>query len=158
MLIMYSRILIGQSTVFQTAFTTLFGFHCAFLFLRTGSLLPPILSHMFCNFMGLPGFGADLAAFPLKRNCTYSSSTLTAPYLTHISSHRLRVFARRSWLCILLAAMDTHLRQLVLARLMNSSPVESTPSKLYTIKFLAIDNCGVWVTSGSASPLLDGRP
>ncbi|KIP05933.1 hypothetical protein PHLGIDRAFT_59425, partial [Phlebiopsis gigantea 11061_1 CR5-6] len=48
------------SAVFQTAYTTLFGFHCAFLFLRTGSIVPPIASHVFCNIMGLPGFASDL--------------------------------------------------------------------------------------------------
>ncbi|CAL1698867.1 unnamed protein product [Somion occarium] len=55
------------TTLFQLAYTTLFGFHCAFLFLRTGSLIPPILSHIFCNIMGLPGFGQDLTHFPHRR-------------------------------------------------------------------------------------------
>ncbi|KAH8082801.1 hypothetical protein BXZ70DRAFT_958687 [Cristinia sonorae] len=40
--------------VFQTIYTTLFGFHCAWLFVRTGSLLAPLTSHVFCNIMGLP--------------------------------------------------------------------------------------------------------
>ena len=45
---------IQPSTVFQLAYTSVFGFHAAFLFLRTGSVLPPILSHIFCNIMGFP--------------------------------------------------------------------------------------------------------
>ena len=57
---------------FQTLYTTLFGFHCAFLFLRTGSLIPPIASHMFCNIMGLPGFASDLDVHPAKRTCRLS--------------------------------------------------------------------------------------
>ncbi|KAF8911810.1 CAAX protease self-immunity-domain-containing protein [Mucidula mucida] len=37
--------------VFQLVYTTLFGFHCCYLFLRTGSILPAVTSHMFCNVM-----------------------------------------------------------------------------------------------------------
>lgn len=55
------------SVVFQTAYTTLFGFHCAFLFLRTGSLLPPIASHVFCNIMGLPDVGDAITRFPHRK-------------------------------------------------------------------------------------------
>ncbi|EWM27369.1 caax prenyl protease 2 [Nannochloropsis gaditana] len=38
----------------QIAYTSIFGWHAAFLFLRTGSLLPCVLTHSFCNLMGLP--------------------------------------------------------------------------------------------------------
>ena len=55
------------STVIQLAYTTLFGYHCAFLFLRTGSLYPPLFSHMFCNFMGLPQIVYELRAFPHRK-------------------------------------------------------------------------------------------
>ncbi|ETW83755.1 hypothetical protein HETIRDRAFT_240649, partial [Heterobasidion irregulare TC 32-1] len=41
-------------TLFQFTYTTLFGFHCAFLFLRTNSVFPPIAAHVFCNLMGVP--------------------------------------------------------------------------------------------------------
>lgn len=54
-------------TLIQLAYTTLFGFHCAFLFLRTGSIYPPLFSHMFCNFMGLPQIGYELQLFPHRR-------------------------------------------------------------------------------------------
>ena len=54
-------------TVFQLAYTSLFGFHCAFLFLRTGSLLPPIFSHIFCNVMGFPQYGLHMRMFPRRR-------------------------------------------------------------------------------------------
>ena len=37
--------------------------------MRTGSLLPPIASHVFCNIMGLPGFASDLQQYPQKRIC-----------------------------------------------------------------------------------------
>ena len=53
--------------VFQLAYTSLFGFHCAYLFLRTGSLLPPTVAHIFCNIMGLPQLGSHLELYPRRR-------------------------------------------------------------------------------------------
>lgn len=41
-------------SVFQFAYTTLFGAYATFLFVRTGSLLAVCLVHAFCNYMGLP--------------------------------------------------------------------------------------------------------
>ena len=58
---------LGIRTVIQLAYTTLFGYHCAFLFLRTGSVYPPLSSHMFCNFMGLPQIVTELKLFPRKQ-------------------------------------------------------------------------------------------
>ncbi|KAF2755513.1 hypothetical protein EJ05DRAFT_104430 [Pseudovirgaria hyperparasitica] len=43
-------------SLFQFAYTSLFGFYAAFVFLRTRSLLGLILAHSFCNWMGLPRF------------------------------------------------------------------------------------------------------
>ncbi|KAI0760690.1 hypothetical protein C8Q74DRAFT_1387744 [Fomes fomentarius] len=54
-------------TLFQLSYTSLFGFHCAYLFLRTGSLLPPTVSHIFCNVMGLPQYGLHIRSFPKRR-------------------------------------------------------------------------------------------
>ena len=39
--------------VFQLSYTTLFGWYASYLFLRTGSVIPPLLSHVFCNIMGI---------------------------------------------------------------------------------------------------------
>lgn len=47
-------------TLFQFAYTSLFGFFASFLFLRTGSLPAAILAHSFCNLMGLPRFWGRL--------------------------------------------------------------------------------------------------
>ncbi|KAI0353885.1 Abi-domain-containing protein [Trametes cingulata] len=55
------------STLFQLAYTSLFGFHCAYLFLRTGSLLPPTSAHVFCNIMGFPQYGLHVRMFPKRR-------------------------------------------------------------------------------------------
>ncbi|KAG5642986.1 hypothetical protein DXG03_001802 [Asterophora parasitica] len=54
-------------SLFQLSYTTLFGFHCSYLFLRTGSIYPPITAHIFCNIMGLPGFIGDVKDFPSRR-------------------------------------------------------------------------------------------
>ncbi|OBZ65563.1 putative CAAX prenyl protease 2 [Grifola frondosa] len=51
-------------TLFQLTYTSLFGFHCAFLFLRSGSILPSLTSHVFCNIMGLPRFREDVLRYP----------------------------------------------------------------------------------------------
>ena len=55
------------STVFQLTYTSLFGFHCAYLFLRTGSIVPPTLSHIFCNVMGFPQYALHVRMFPSRR-------------------------------------------------------------------------------------------
>ncbi|KWU41772.1 Abi-domain-containing protein, partial [Rhodotorula sp. JG-1b] len=57
-----------QST-FQFAYTTIFGWYAAFLFLRTGSIVPPFLAHVFCNIMGIPPLGWALQVWPEKKKC-----------------------------------------------------------------------------------------
>ena len=44
-------------TLFQVAFTAVFGMLSSAIFLRTGSVVPPILVHMFCNILGFPPLG-----------------------------------------------------------------------------------------------------
>ncbi|EGB12715.1 hypothetical protein AURANDRAFT_19189 [Aureococcus anophagefferens] len=44
---------LGQ-TLFQFAYTTLFGVYTAFVFARTGNLAAAFACHGFCNYMGLP--------------------------------------------------------------------------------------------------------
>jgi prenyl protein peptidase len=55
-------------SLFQFAYTSLFGFFATFVYLRTGNVYTCILAHTFCNWMGLPRFygrvGAD-AAVPI---------------------------------------------------------------------------------------------
>ena len=41
-------------SVFQFAYTSLFGFFASFVFLRTGSIYAAIAAHSFCNWMGVP--------------------------------------------------------------------------------------------------------
>jgi prenyl protein peptidase len=43
-------------SLFQLAFTTVFGAYATFIYLRSGSLLAAFLVHAFCNSMGLPRF------------------------------------------------------------------------------------------------------
>jgi len=44
-------------SLFQFTYTTLFGWFATFVFLRTGSVWAAIITHSFCNFMGVPDFG-----------------------------------------------------------------------------------------------------
>uniref|UniRef100_A0ACD5U323 Uncharacterized protein n=1 Tax=Avena sativa TaxID=4498 RepID=A0ACD5U323_AVESA len=42
----------------QLGYTVIFGWYAAFLFIRTGNLVSPIVAHIFCNMMGLPAFSS----------------------------------------------------------------------------------------------------
>lgn len=60
---MLERIRKGQNvkqavlmSIFQMHYTTIFGMYSAFLFVRTGHLIAPVIVHGFCNFMGFPDF------------------------------------------------------------------------------------------------------
>ncbi|KAL4871995.1 hypothetical protein BDV12DRAFT_162829 [Aspergillus spectabilis] len=54
-------------SVFQFAYTTIFGWYATFVYLRTGSLLAVILIHAFCNWCGLPRlWGRVEAATPVR--------------------------------------------------------------------------------------------
>ncbi|XP_072345474.1 CAAX prenyl protease 2 isoform X2 [Scyliorhinus torazame] len=46
--------------VFQFSYTAVFGAYTAFIFIRTGHLIGPVLCHSFCNYMGFPAIGAAL--------------------------------------------------------------------------------------------------
>ncbi|KAN0087830.1 CAAX protease self-immunity domain containing protein [Tylopilus felleus] len=54
-------------TVFQFIYTSIFGFYCSYLFLRTGSIFPPITAHIFCNVMGVPQPGYDISERPDRK-------------------------------------------------------------------------------------------
>ncbi|GAA5971045.1 hypothetical protein JCM3765_006382 [Sporobolomyces pararoseus] len=54
-------------STFQFAYTTLFGWYATFLFLRTASIIPPVLAHSFCNAMGLPPLGWALQVHPERK-------------------------------------------------------------------------------------------
>jgi len=45
-------------TIIQLCYTSLFGLYSAFLFVRTGHLVSPVISHIYCNIMGLPDIDA----------------------------------------------------------------------------------------------------
>jgi prenyl protein peptidase len=61
-------------SVFQLAYTTLFGIHTSFLFLRTGSVWPTITAHIFCNIMGIPELGHELQKFKERKSGERPSS------------------------------------------------------------------------------------
>ncbi|CAG7724973.1 unnamed protein product [Allacma fusca] len=45
-------------SAFQFIYTSIFGAYSAYLFLRTGHLIAPVLVHSFCNHMGFPDFAS----------------------------------------------------------------------------------------------------
>ncbi|KAK2462514.1 hypothetical protein APHAL10511_005484 [Amanita phalloides] len=55
------------NSLVQLTYTTLFGAYCAYLFLRTGSIFPPISAHAFCNVMGLPELRREMGMFPSRK-------------------------------------------------------------------------------------------
>jgi prenyl protein peptidase len=55
------------STTIQFAYTSIFGFYCCYLFLRSGSLIPPIAAHMFCNIMGVPQPNYEISLMPSRK-------------------------------------------------------------------------------------------
>ncbi|XP_001919229.3 CAAX prenyl protease 2 isoform X1 [Danio rerio] len=48
------------SAVFQFSYTAVFGAYTAFIFIRTGHLVGPVLCHSFCNYMGFPALNTAL--------------------------------------------------------------------------------------------------
>ncbi|KAJ0173556.1 hypothetical protein K1T71_010705 [Dendrolimus kikuchii] len=52
---------------FQFMYTSLFGVYSAYLFVRTGHFVAPLVVHMFCNHMGFPNFGEVFEYPPLQR-------------------------------------------------------------------------------------------
>ncbi|XP_032735476.1 CAAX prenyl protease 2 isoform X3 [Lontra canadensis] len=50
----------SPSPAFQFSYTAVFGAYTAFLFIRTGHLIGPVLCHSFCNYMGFPAVCAAL--------------------------------------------------------------------------------------------------
>jgi prenyl protein peptidase len=44
---------------FKLFYTSIFGAYSSFLFLRTGHIMAPLLSHSFCNYMGFPYVDKD---------------------------------------------------------------------------------------------------
>ncbi|KAH9045435.1 hypothetical protein EDB85DRAFT_1906606 [Lactarius pseudohatsudake] len=75
-------------TIFQFTYTTLFGFHSAFLLLRTGSLLPSISAHIFCNFMGFPQLQEELQRYSHRRRQIM---------FTYFAGIALYIYGMRAW-------------------------------------------------------------
>jgi len=90
------------TVLFQIFYTSVFGAYSTFLFLRTGNLFAPILSHVFCNYMGFPHldlkhpkfkvvmvfFVLGLTSFfalliPLTDPAWHNSIYFTDPTMTH---------------------------------------------------------------------------
>ncbi|CAO1625025.1 unnamed protein product [Parajaminaea phylloscopi] len=64
-----------QATV-QLAYTTVFGWYANWLWLRTGNVLAPLVSHVFCNIMGLPNPWAAAREHPQRRTAIFATHLL----------------------------------------------------------------------------------
>ncbi|KAJ7795508.1 hypothetical protein B0H14DRAFT_2468169, partial [Mycena olivaceomarginata] len=51
------------TTLFQNAYTTLFGAYTSHIFLCTSSIVPPLTAHVFCNTMGFPQLQTEMRRF-----------------------------------------------------------------------------------------------
>lgn len=65
------RFAVLQSTV-QFAYTTVFGWYANWLWLRTGSVVAPLVSHTFCNIMGLPNPWSAARDHPRRRTSEWA--------------------------------------------------------------------------------------
>ncbi|WVW81604.1 hypothetical protein I302_103599 [Kwoniella bestiolae CBS 10118] len=59
--------------LFQLGYTTLFGWFASYLFLTTGSVIPPLSSHVFCNIMGIYLPSTAIARHPKKKILIWTS-------------------------------------------------------------------------------------
>ncbi|KAJ7301200.1 hypothetical protein DFH08DRAFT_724538, partial [Mycena albidolilacea] len=50
----------------QKAYTTTFGAHTPYLFLRTSSIIPLLTAHIFCNIMDFPQLQSEMCRFPAQ--------------------------------------------------------------------------------------------
>ncbi|OPL32956.1 caax 2-like prenyl protease, partial [Mytilus galloprovincialis] len=71
-----------KQSLFQLTYTTLFGIYSAFLFLRTGHLIAPVIAHAFCNHMGFPSFGEVMGHPQPKTNVPYLRDKWAEGYRT----------------------------------------------------------------------------
>ncbi|KAI0320264.1 hypothetical protein OF83DRAFT_1105866 [Amylostereum chailletii] len=76
------------STLFQFTYTTLFGFHCAFLFLRSSSVFPPMVAHVFCNLMGVPQLSSEV------RQYAHRAKQIKVMYVLGIFAY---IYGMRNW-------------------------------------------------------------
>ncbi|KAI8643627.1 CAAX protease self-immunity-domain-containing protein [Parasitella parasitica] len=60
------------SSLFQFAYTTIFGWYASYLFIRIGSLWPPVFCHSFCNVMGFPDLGGNHHRSTVQKLIIYS--------------------------------------------------------------------------------------
>lgn len=63
------------ASVFQFAYTSLFGFFAAFVFLRVGNLWAVIVAHCFCNWMGVPRLWGRVGQYHTPRQMQPLRST-----------------------------------------------------------------------------------
>lgn len=61
------------TTLFQLTYTTLFGWFASYLYLRTGSILPPLSAHIYCNVMGMYLPTTAIKRYPGKKTLIWGT-------------------------------------------------------------------------------------
>ncbi|KAL0244051.1 hypothetical protein I308_105314 [Cryptococcus tetragattii IND107] len=61
------------TTLFQLTYTTLFGWFASYLYLRTGSVLPPLSAHVYCNVMGMYLPTTAIKRYPRKKTLIWGT-------------------------------------------------------------------------------------
>lgn len=125
----------------QFAYTCVFGWYANFLFLRSGSILPPLVAHVYCNIMGLPNPIEASKQYPKRkwRKCvkgrTSRMSHLLPPTLlpSLSDSHLCDSRSRRRWLCF--AAGPTNEPWVVWRLLVLERGIETSPLALYLYSY-----------------------
>lgn len=101
----------SSDIAFQFTYTSVFGFYCSYLFLRTGSVFAPITAHVFCNIMGVPQLGYDISQRPdRKLGSSGTIFSLTTPIITlrAIISHYHCILPRHLWFHVCTYKVDPH--------------------------------------------------
>lgn len=78
------------STMIQFIYTSIFGFIATLLFMRTGNICCAIVSHMICNYIGLPDIGFLFTA-SLNLNSINSYACMYQWRYVHLGLHILGI-------------------------------------------------------------------
>lgn len=94
--------------------------HVSYLFLRTGSIFPPITAHIYCNIMGIPEVAWELKMFPKYRKSMFVLSfhfsfQIVSCSLSIVVSHYRSIFKRYHCFHIYPSEMDPDKREFILA-------------------------------------------
>ncbi|KAF7845949.1 hypothetical protein BT93_L5834 [Corymbia citriodora subsp. variegata] len=83
-------------TLFQFAFTTVFGWYASFVFLRTGCVWSVVLVHAFCNWMGFPKLWGKVRVWDEKQGKLVDGGRTVVYYVLLVAGLASFIMALRS--------------------------------------------------------------